>query len=437
HIRITIYFNQTLYYSKSAGNLSSLATWGIVADGTGSAPPNFTNNGQVFILKNRATATVDANMTISGTNSKMIIGDGIAATTLTIPASASLTTLMDITAFSGLIIQNALTPILSTIADNTTIEYGAAASQNVQEANYYNLTLSGSGTKSLQTGSAGSSVVNNILTINTGVTFDNQGRNVFVYGVASGIVNNGVAAGIGRFTYSLDATSTNMSGTGSFSNFEMDFTSAGTLTLSGATSVNGTLFLTNGAFANGANLTMISGSAISLADGTLSSSIASSSGYDMIYNTYTGTTKNTSNEISGSLRNFTVLVTNGTQKIVLDRALVLAGNLLISSGELDPSASNFGITLGGNFINNAVLTYRNNTIACNRTISQTIGGTSSPTFYNFTINNSGGGSVQLSAPVFVNNLLTFTNGIVTSSAINLMDIAAFVEQGILYKLFCR
>ena len=424
HIKITIYFNQTLFYSKSTGNLSALATWGIVTDGTGSAPANFTNNGQVFILKNRTTAIVDANMTIGGTNSKMVIGDGIAATTLTIPLSFSLTSLVDITALSGMIIQNTFIPTLNILADNTTVEYAATTSQNVQEANYYNLILSGSGTKSLQNGATGSSVVNNILTINTGVTFDNQGKNVFVYGTAGGIVNNGTAAGPARFTYSLDATSTNISGSGTFSNLEMDFTSSGTLTLSGATSINGTLYLTNGTFANGTNLTMTSGSGISLTDGALNSPISSSSGYDVIHNPFTGTTKNTSHEISGTLRNLTIQVNNGTQKMVLDRALILTGNLLIGSGEFDPSASNFGITLGGNFTNNGVYTARTNTITFNGTVTQTVSGTSAPTFYNLTINNGSGGRTQLNAPVLVNNLLTLTNGIVTSSATNLMITGA-------------
>jgi hypothetical protein len=67
---------QTNYYSKSTGNLNVLSTWGLNTDGTGTAPANFSTANNFFNIRNRATATIGANWTVSGTGSKVIVGDG-------------------------------------------------------------------------------------------------------------------------------------------------------------------------------------------------------------------------------------------------------------------------------------------------------------------------------------------------------------------------
>src|SRR5438046_10261348 len=84
YITITIYLIQVYYYSKSAGNLELTTSWGANADGSGTNPPNFTNNGQIFFLKNRTTATLTNNLSITGNYSKFVIGDAATATPLTI-----------------------------------------------------------------------------------------------------------------------------------------------------------------------------------------------------------------------------------------------------------------------------------------------------------------------------------------------------------------
>ena len=63
---IQIYENQVgeiKYYSKSSGNLSSLSTWGVATDGTGTNPSSFSGSEE-FILANRSTYSLDADMTI-------------------------------------------------------------------------------------------------------------------------------------------------------------------------------------------------------------------------------------------------------------------------------------------------------------------------------------------------------------------------------------
>jgi hypothetical protein len=423
YIRINIYFNQVFYYSKSTGNLESTGTWGTNTDGTGTAPTNFTTNGQIFFIKNRTTATLTNNLTISGAYSKIVVGDAVSATTLTIPSNYTLTAIVDVANASNLTISNTTVPTIGAISDNTTVTYNAAGNQNVGEATYYNLNLAGSGTKAINS-STGSISVNNVLTIASGVTVDNQAINVFIYGSSVGISNSGVATGLGKYVYSLLDVSTNISGTGTFSNLEVDFstsTTTKTLTLSNATGITGSLYLTDGTFSNGTNLTMNEGSIFYIADGTLNNTI-SSLGYDVIYLPFTGTFKTTTNELTGSLRNFDMQITPGTT-LNLNRNLVLSGNLSLTSGSLDPTATNYNLTVGGNFTNNATLIQRNIVMTFNGSAAQNLNASSSQSFYDVVINNSAN-EIILNAPITVTHQLTLTNGFLRSSSANLATLGS-------------
>ncbi|MGB0523573.1 MAG: lamin tail domain-containing protein, partial [Flammeovirgaceae bacterium] len=64
------------YYSASSGNLNTLATWGLNKDGSSTNPTDFTSANQQFHVYNNASPAVSASWTISGTNSKLVIGDG-------------------------------------------------------------------------------------------------------------------------------------------------------------------------------------------------------------------------------------------------------------------------------------------------------------------------------------------------------------------------
>jgi hypothetical protein len=423
YVHINIYFNQVYYYSKSTGNLELTTSWGNVTDGSGTNPVNFTNNGQVFFLKNRTTATLTNNLAVTGTYSKLVVGDGVSATTLTVPSNYSLTGSVDLATLSNLTISNTTVPAIGAVSDNTTITYNAAGDQAVGEATYYNLSLSGSGTKTMNS-TTGSIMINNVLSIASGITVDNQGNNILVYGVSTGISNNGTAMGTGRYTYAVQDASTNITGTGSYSNLEIDFSttaSARTLTLSNATSITGILYLTDGTLANGSNLTMSNGSTIELTDGILGSSITSSD-YSVIYDPYsTASPKTTANELTGSLRNLTVQTGSGLT-INLNRNLALSGNLVLATGTLDPTATNYNISIAGNYTNNASLTNRNNITTFNGAALQTVDASSAQSFYDLVINNTSGG-LQINAPVTVNHALTLTNGIVTTGSTNILTMA--------------
>jgi trimeric autotransporter adhesin len=423
YVRINLYFNQDYYYSKSTGNLELTTSWGINSDGSGTNPVNFSNNGQVFFLKNRTTATLTNNFSITGTYSKLVVGDGVSATTLTIPSYYSFTGIVDVANLSNLTISNTTGPTIGALSDNTTVTYNAAGNQTIMEATYYNLSLSGAGTKTANS-TTGSMTINNALTIASGITVDNQGNNILIYGVSTAISNSGTATGTGRYIYALLDVSTNITGTGSYSNLEIDFSTTAatrTLTLSNATSITGTLYLTDGTFANGSNLTMSNGSTIELADGVLGSSITSSD-YSVTYDPYTtASPKSTANELTGSLKNLSLQTGSGLA-INLNRNLILSGNLVLITGTLDPTAGNYNISIAGNYSNNASLTYRNNLTTFNGSASQTLNAPSAQTFYDLAVNNTSGG-LQINTPVTANHALTLTSGIVTTGSTNILTVA--------------
>jgi hypothetical protein len=421
HIKIKVYFNLTYYYSKSTGDLSSAATWGRNADGTGSSPVSFLNDGQIFFLRNRTTTSLTNSLTISGIASKMVAGDSTNSLSFTIPSAYAYNGPLDVSPNANVIVTNAVTPEFGSISDNTTVTFNGTSSQNVYGTTYYNLTLSGSGTKTLVNGISGITFTNNNFTIGSGVSFNNSGIDITVAGTSTGITNNGILTGAGMLTYSLLDVSTSIAGNGTYSNLEIEAatsTTAKTITLSGAVIITDTLLLTDGILGNGTNLTMANGSVIVLADGTVGSSI-SSSGYDVMYSTFTGTSKTTANELSGTLRSVIVESGSGTT-ITLNRNLVLTGNLTLNSGNFDPSATNYNITLGGNYTNNATLVSRNITFTFNGSSPQAINATASVSFYKLTLNGSGG--VILNTPASVTNTFTLTNGLLTSSAANKITI---------------
>ena len=77
----------TNFYSKSVGNLELTSSWGTSTDGSGSAPLNFTSGSSTFNIRNNATPTIGASWTVSGTGSKIVVGDGTNACNFTVPST--------------------------------------------------------------------------------------------------------------------------------------------------------------------------------------------------------------------------------------------------------------------------------------------------------------------------------------------------------------
>ena len=120
----------------------------------GTSPANFTSGNQIFHTGQNSitSATISGSWTVSGTGSKIIVGDG-GTNTLTIPSAFALTTtspvVVDVAATGTLVFQNASIPTLGTLATTSTVNYNNAGNQTVSAQTYGNLTISNSGTKTL------------------------------------------------------------------------------------------------------------------------------------------------------------------------------------------------------------------------------------------------------------------------------------------------
>lgn len=143
----------TDYFSKPAGNLTDVATWGTNTDGTGTSPTDFTTDGQEFNVVNRVSTTLDANWTVSGAASKVIVGEGTTGTELILPNTAALTGTVDVTNLSTLRLENSTLPTFGTLATGSTVNYAQTASPYVvpTSTTYYNLSIT-NGVKTLNTG---------------------------------------------------------------------------------------------------------------------------------------------------------------------------------------------------------------------------------------------------------------------------------------------
>ncbi|MEO9021429.1 MAG: T9SS type A sorting domain-containing protein [Ginsengibacter sp.] len=139
-IRGVAFFPSASYYYNGTGNLNDVTRWGTNIDGTGTAPANFTNDEQTFFITKGTNATLSANMVVSGVNSKIILGDGTNATSLTIPATFSITSEMDVYNNAVLNIQNTETPYLHFVAQNSTVNLAASSSQTISPIAYGNFS---------------------------------------------------------------------------------------------------------------------------------------------------------------------------------------------------------------------------------------------------------------------------------------------------------
>lgn len=267
--------NATDYYynGSTAGNMFAVTTnWGTNPDGSGSNPANFTTASQIFHVVNGASFTQIASWTVSGAGSRIIFGDGATAMTVQFNATLTATTagMVDVTTNVTLKLNYSTTttsPAFGTISSGTTVDYMRTGVQYVLPATYYNLTTSGSGTKTL----AGNVTVSNTLTL--GAILAVAAKTLTFYNAIAGTNTNlttTTSSSIvlkGTVNNNLPATFANVN------NLTLD-NSAG-LSIGGNLLVNGILTLTTGTFTVGANtLTLkkpIAGTTSNFAAGATSS----------------------------------------------------------------------------------------------------------------------------------------------------------------------
>lgn len=129
--------------------------------------------------------------------------------------------------------------------------------------------------------------------------------------------------------------------------------------------------------------------------------------------TLTGTGAQTLKTNASSLYNLTVNGSGGTY--TLQDALTTTNNLTITAGTLDVSASNYAVSVGGNFSNSGTFTARSGTVTLTSTSSSATLTSDSSSFYNL-IQNGSGGTYTLQDALTTSNNLTITAGTLDTKA---------------------
>ena len=149
--------NTIFYYSNSTGYLDSLSTWGTNTDGTGTSPTSFTSANAYYFVVNNYTPTINGNLSITGTNTFFVVGDGVNTFNLTIPSSLSITCdSLLLKSNSTLTFYGNLSCSKVTFQDTTTVQFLSSSAQNIPAGNYYNIVVTSS-TKKLNNGNISAS----------------------------------------------------------------------------------------------------------------------------------------------------------------------------------------------------------------------------------------------------------------------------------------
>ncbi|NDP26126.1 MAG: T9SS type A sorting domain-containing protein [Flavobacterium sp.] len=119
------------YYYNGIGSLTATDSWGFNPDGSGSGPINFTSDNQQFFIRNTTAVTTSAAWIVSGTNSKIILGDSsVPAVALTVASGFPITGIIDIPAANSgsnnIILQDAVQPSFGTLNVSSEVHYNAA-----------------------------------------------------------------------------------------------------------------------------------------------------------------------------------------------------------------------------------------------------------------------------------------------------------------------
>lgn len=160
-----------IFYSKTTGDLSDITSWGQNTDGTGTAPASFIGDNQVFYIMGASpdadpaymappsvNATADrvgsvpspavTSWTVSGANSKIVVGSASAPATLLIDDTKNITGTIDVSPGSFLVTRRTNSPAftLGVLASSSVVEYNSNTTpHSIQPDQYGNLKITGSG----------------------------------------------------------------------------------------------------------------------------------------------------------------------------------------------------------------------------------------------------------------------------------------------------
>jgi hypothetical protein len=115
--------------------------------------------------------------------------------------------------------------------------------------------------------------------------------------------------------------------------------------------------------------------------------------------TFNGTGTQTITRTPGNTESFNQVNITGSGTVTLGDTLEVNGLLNLASGTLDVSASNYNLHCRGDFDDNSTFNARQGRVFMDGSAAQVIDGVSATTFYNLTINNASGVSVNFTRTI--------------------------------------
>lgn len=344
------------YYYSGTGDLSNTLNWGTDPSGTGSNPADFTSNNQIFKIANAFDVTLSSDWVVSGTNSKVILGNGTDPVNFTVSQNNTLTGTIDLSSNTCLVLQNTtVNHTYGSVSSSSTINFAQSGTYVIPAASYGNVILSG-GTKTFTSGTTtilGNLTADNVTGFNGSAspfsTVNLAGNFTLLNGTTFGpetnrltLVCNGSSAqtltgnnsdfSLFRITVNNSA-GVSLSNSGGSSNVTLGNASGGgyMLTLGNLNINNNTL-----SFYTGGKAVISSGTG-TLTCGALASLNISGNGTVSI-----GTLKFTAG--SETINNLTVNITGTTNTLTLGTPAVINGTLCLTNGIFILGANN--LTLG-------------------------------------------------------------------------------------------
>ena len=445
--QIKISYNVPLsnYYYKGGG-LDTPANWSNTADLLGASPINFTSDFQIFNITNSAVTT--ASWTVSGNSSKIIVGTGASAGTLTVANNFPIIGTIDEAANGSVVWQHVLaSPTFGTLDNNSEVHFAPAVAASYSfgaTTAYGKLFIDGAGEVSVSN-TTSTPTVKTALTVASGSTLSfssnqfpkisiNSGATATINGKVITFKETGLFASAGSIpldaaaTLVLGATSTIEFGrpekgqtiTGlpsgvSYANLILSDggSFAAAVKTIAASTVNGTLTinLATPAFSaiSGANnITMADGATVVMTSGVLGATptFAVGSKFNVTYN------GNGKTQIVGPTTAGSTNVTLTSSHAAIVAGMTVTGTSL-AAGTTVASISGTALVLSAA----AITTSASPTLTFGTAVPQTSGieiPSSISALNNLTIENTAG--VTLGTSTTINGTLTLTKGKLTLPA---------------------
>jgi hypothetical protein len=128
------------FFSKPAGSVNELSSWGAVPDGSGEQPPSFGLHTAKFHIRNRERAELNSPWEVTGIDSRVIAGDDI--NELMFEVNAVLDATIDVMSDATLHLYNSIIPDPGELRDGSTVIFSGEAA-TIPYHSYFNLTLDG------------------------------------------------------------------------------------------------------------------------------------------------------------------------------------------------------------------------------------------------------------------------------------------------------